>query len=130
MLQKHEAMWNGKLGNIKAPPHRIESKDGTKPVHAHPYRAGPHARKAEEEEVQRLLEADLSEPSQSEWASPVVLVTKPYDSLRSFIDYRKLNAGTVKETYPLPQMDECLDSVGDATIFLHWTVTVDTGKFQ
>ena len=97
-------------------------------VHAHPYRAGPHARKAEEEEVQRMLEADVIEPSQSEWASPVVLVTKPDGILRFCIDYRKVNALTVKDTYPLPRMDEFLDSLGDATIFS--TLDCNSGYWQ
>mgnify|MGYP003411260331 FL=1 len=64
-----------------------------------------------------MLDAGVIEPATSEWASPVVLITKKDGSVRFCVDYRKLNALTVKDTYPLPRMDECLDSLGDAFLF-------------
>ena len=117
MLNEHKTMWHGTLGKIKAPPHRIQLKEGTKPHHAHPYRAGPKARAVEEEHVLKMRDQGVIEPAQAEWASPVVIVPKPDGSLRFCVDYRKLNASTVKDTYPLPRMDEYLDSLGDATVF-------------
>jgi Reverse transcriptase (RNA-dependent DNA polymerase) len=57
------------------------------------------------------------EPATSEWASPVVLVPKPDGSMRFCIDYRRLNTVTVRYSYPLPRMDECIDSLGDARVF-------------
>jgi hypothetical protein len=57
------------------------------------------------------------EPSTSEWAAPIVLIPKPDGSLRFCIDYRKLNEVTLRDSYPLPRMDDCLDSLGSATIF-------------
>ena len=75
-MAKHTKMWSGPLGELKRKPYRIELKPGSKPVHAHPYRAGPEARKTEEAEVQRMLEAKVIEPAHSEWASPVVLIPK------------------------------------------------------
>jgi Reverse transcriptase (RNA-dependent DNA polymerase) len=64
-----------------------------------------------------MLELDVIEPSMSEWASPVVLVPKPDGSLRFCVDYRKLNSITERDVYPLPRMDDCLDSLGDAQVF-------------
>ena len=64
-----------------------------------------------------MLEAGVIEPAQSEWESPVLLVPKPDGSMGFCVDYRKLNAVTVKDTYPLPRMDECLDSLGDTKVF-------------
>jgi hypothetical protein len=46
-----------------------------------------------------------------------VLVPKPDGSMRFCIDYRKLNAVTGRDSYPLPRMDECIDSLGDASVF-------------
>jgi hypothetical protein len=63
-----------------------------------------------------MLQAGVIEPATSEWASPVILVPKPDGSLRFCIDYRKLNAITVRDTYPLPRMDECIDYLGDAVV--------------
>jgi hypothetical protein len=110
-------MWDGRLGHVHTTHHRMELKPGAKPVHSHPYRAGPRARKVEAAEVQRMLKAGVIDPSTAEWASPVVLVPNPDGSMRFCIDYRSLNALTLKDSYPLPRMDECIDSLGDATIF-------------
>ena len=55
--------------------------------------------------------------SKSEWASPVVLIPKQDESLRFCVDYRRLNALNVRDTYPIPRMDECLDSFGEAKVF-------------
>ena len=82
MLQTYESMWSGTLGEITATTHHIDLKLGTHPIAQQPYRAGPHAREAEEAEVSRMLEAGVIVPAQSEWASPVVLIPKPDGSLR------------------------------------------------
>ena len=105
MLRKHSKMWSGHLGELKAP------------VHAHPYRAGPQARIIEQEEVRRMSDMEVIEPCKSECASPVVMVPKPGGSARFCVDYRTLNALTIKVTYPWPRMDECLDSLGEAKYF-------------
>ena len=96
-----------------------------------PYQAGPRAREIEGAEVKKMLEAGVIEPGQSEWASLVLLVPKPDGSMYFCVDYRMLNAVTVKDTYPLPRMDECLDSLGDTKVFSaldaisgHWQIPI------
>ena len=128
MLHKYNAMWDGSIGEISTVNHHIHLQPGTRPIAQHPYRAGPRAREAEKAEVDRMLEAGVIEPAQSEWASPIVLVPKPDGSLRFCVDYRRLNAVTVKDTYPLPRMDECIDSLGDANIFT--TLDCNSGYWQ
>jgi hypothetical protein len=75
-----------------------------------------------------MLKAGVIEAANSEWASPVVLITKKDGSISFCVDYRKLNALTVRDSYPLPTMDEYLDSLGDAVIFL--TMDCNSGYWQ
>ena len=117
MLEKHRSMWNGRLGQVHSTAHRIDLIPGQTPVHCQPNRAGPNAQALESTEIQRMLQAKVIEPTTSEWASPIVLVAKPDGSTRFCVDYRRLNAITVRDSYPLPRMDECIDSLGDANIF-------------
>jgi hypothetical protein len=64
-----------------------------------------------------MSQLDVIEPSSSEWAAPIVLIPKYDGTLRFCIDFRKLNELTVRDSYPLPRMSDCLDSLGDAKIF-------------
>jgi hypothetical protein len=56
-------------------------------------------------------------PATCLWASPFVVVPRPDGSLRFCVDYRRLNAITVHDTYHLPRMDECIDSLEEAVVF-------------
>ena len=65
MLRQYAHMWDGSLGDILTTEHRIDLTPDAKPVRSAPYRAGPKARKAEREEVERMLRAGVIEPAQS-----------------------------------------------------------------
>jgi hypothetical protein len=109
MLELHRGMRDGRLGTVAATTHRISVTPGSNPVHCQPYRAGSRARVAEKQEIDRMIEQKVIEPATCEWASPIVLVPKPDGSLRFRVDYRKLNAIPIPDTYPLPRVDECID---------------------
>ena len=71
--------------------------------------------------LKAMLDAKVIEPSQSEWASPPVLVRKKDGSWRYCIDFRGLNAVTTLDAYPLPLIEECIDSLAD----MQWFSTLD-----
>ena len=102
MLAQHEDMWSGKLGGIQVLRHRIDLVKGARLFKAHPFRAGPKTRELEDFECERQLDAGVIEPSQSEWASPVLSIPKKDGKLRFCIDYRKLNEITKKDSYLIP----------------------------
>ena len=54
------------------------------------------------------------QPSNSPWASPIVLVRKKDGTLRFCVDYRGLNSVTKKDTFPLPRIDDLLDQIGES----------------
>ncbi|KAG6935318.1 hypothetical protein G0U57_015158, partial [Chelydra serpentina] len=102
------------------------------PIRAQPYRVAPHAKTAIEREVQDMLQMGIIRPSSSAWASPVVLVPKPDGEIRFCVDYRKLNAVTCPDNYPMPRTDELLEKLGRAqfisTLDLtkgYWQVPLD-----
>ena len=81
--------------------HHIDTGDAI-PVKQSPRRLNPEQRKAVDENIKELLERDLIEPSNSPWASPIVMVRKKDGTWRCCIDYRVCNRLVRKDSYPLP----------------------------
>ena len=82
----------------------------------------------EKKTIDSMLDAGVIEPSRSEWASPPVLVRKKDGSWRYCIDYRSVNNVTVKDAYPLPLIEECIDSLAGKKWFC--TLDMNSGYWQ
>ncbi|GFS61079.1 retrovirus-related Pol polyprotein from transposon 412 [Trichonephila clavipes] len=115
------------IGHTTVTQHRIDTADHP-PIKQHPRRL-PFAK---QEEVGTLLremqENDIIEPSSSPWAYPIVLVRKKDGSTRFCVDYRKLNDVTKKDSYPLPRIDDTLDTLSGHKWFS--TLDLKSGYWQ
>ena len=94
---------------------------GALPVCQRAYRTTPEEDQVIKKEIDRCLEKNLIRPSKSPWASPVVLVKKKNRKMRFCVDYRKLNAVTKKDKYPLPLINEIIDHLNGAK----WFTSID-----
>ena len=108
------------VGRTSAAEHRIDTGN-SRPVKVPPRRIPIHKRQEVEQTVQQLKDQGLIEPSTSPWASALVLVRKQDGTLRCCVEYRLLNAVTVKDSYPLPRIDDTFDALAGST----WFSTLD-----
>lgn len=104
------------LGQTDRVRHRINTGSAA-PIRQPPRRQPFGKRDIEKQEIEKMVEKGVIEPSNSPWASPIVLVTKKDGTTRFCVDYRKLNDVTVKDAYPLPRVDECLDALSGSAWF-------------
>ena len=70
--------------------------------------------------MSKMLEVGTIYPSQSPWWNAVVLVCKKYGDLQFHIDFHKLNVITKKDSYPVPQIQEAIESLVGAGYFSSW----------
>ncbi len=87
-----------------------------------------HKKKVVQSELEAMLEMGVIEESHSDWASPIVLVPKTDGSVRFCVDYRKVNAVSKFDAYPMPRVDELLDRLGTARFYS--TLDLTKGYWQ
>jgi hypothetical protein len=95
----------------------IELQRGIAPISKRPYRMPPKQLAELKLQLQELLDKGFIHPSASPWGCPALFVKKKDDSLRLCVDYRPLNAVTIKNKYPLPRIDVLFDQLVGARVF-------------
>ena len=96
---------------------KIKLVSGTTPISRRPYRMPPNELAELKVQLQDLLEKGLIRPSASPWSCPAIFVKKKDKSLRMCVDYRPLNAMTIKNKYPLPRIDILFDLLSKAMCY-------------
>ena len=107
---------DGKVGYTELVKHKIDT-GGTRPIKLPVRRMGPDQRDILNKEMDKIIATEKVVRSKSPWASPVVLVKKKDGSTRLCIDYRALNDVTKKDAYPLPRIDDSLDTLAGSKWF-------------
>jgi hypothetical protein len=95
----------------------IELQPGTTPISKRPYRMPPKELAELKNQLQELLDKGYIRPSSSPWGSPALFVKKKDGSLRMCVDYRPLNAVTIKNKYPLPHIDVLFNQLASGKVF-------------
>ena len=115
------------LGRADRVVHKIDTGDALPIKQA--FRSLPFSRREEAtRQIQDMMRRSVIERSKSPWASPIVMVKKKDGTTRFCIDYRRLNAVTKKNSYPLPLIEECVASLGGAQWFC--TLDLESGYWQ
>ena len=123
-LEKHD------MGHTNVTKHKIVLKDpDTPPFKEHFHRIPPPQLDEVREHLKLMLDAGVVRPSNSPWCNAVVLVRKKDGSLCFCIDFRRLNALTVKDSHPLPCICETLESLARAAIIPLLISILGFGRF-
>ena len=97
--------------------HAINLEHGAPVINQRGYRLPHHQKNALEEIIKDLLKKGIIRLSHSPYSSPAILVKKKDMTWRLCIDYRKLNAHTIKNNYPIPMIEDLLDELNGAKIY-------------
>jgi hypothetical protein len=115
------------LGHFNEIQHRINT--GTAPAIKSRSRRTPLGFQAEEEKtLLGMLEARVVQESNSDWSAAPVLVRKRDGKVRYCLDFRPLNNVTIKDAFPLPLIEECIDTLCGAEYFS--TLDMSSGYWQ
>ena len=104
--------------NPKFSEHKSNLKEGAKPFKQKSYNMNPNYAKLVKEEIDRLLRVGFIYPvEKATWISPIVIVPKKNNKIRVCVDYRKLNAATILDPFPLPFTYSLLDEVASKKMY-------------
>ena len=116
LLTKYESILSRgehDLGRTSVVRHEIITENSV-PKRMYNYRQPRVLQQETQRQVDVLLKQGVVEPSQSPWNSPVLMVPKKDGSYRFCVDFRALNTVTQKLEYPMPRVDDCVESLAGA----------------
>lgn len=92
------------------------------PIHSKTYRFPKIHENGVKTQITTMLKQDIIKPSTSPYSAPIWVVPKKADASgqkkwRLVVDFRKLNEATVGDAYPLPNIEDILDQLGQAKYF-------------
>jgi len=97
--------------------HWIPLTEGVQPHFGPIYSLSSVEQNALKEYIEENLEKGFIRPSESPAGAPILFVKKKDGSLRLCVDYRRLNAITIKNRYPLPLIGDLIDQLRDCTVY-------------
>ena len=107
---------NGEYGQTDLMEHEIHTED-MPPIKCKHRPINPALEPNLKEQLDKWAKHDVIEPSYSPWSFPLVAAPKKNGTIRWCVDYRRLNDITVKDTFPLPNIEDNLVRLADSRIF-------------
>ncbi|SJL03600.1 uncharacterized protein ARMOST_06957 [Armillaria ostoyae] len=116
MLERHVKVFgfNGRLGNHPTKV-RIRTKEDAQPISLPMYASSPAKREVIDKQIDVWYEKGIIEPSKSPWGAPIVIAYRN-NKPRFCIDYRRLNAITIPDEFPIPRQTEILAALSGAQV--------------
>ncbi|GFW34083.1 hypothetical protein TNCV_287671 [Trichonephila clavipes] len=114
LLQQYEDIFRNRPGKANVKGHSVKVTADSSPKRLQPYRVPIALQKEVERQVNELIDMDLIEHSDSDWAHPVVCGAKRDGSIRLSIDFRLLNSFTIPDAYPMKHAMDLIYEVGKA----------------
>jgi len=129
LLTEFSDIFSDELGRTTLVNHHINLKPQVAPIRSAPYPLSPDKLEFVKKEIETLKKQGIVEdaPSDCSWAAPIVVVKKTDGGWRLCTDYRKLNAATEPDIFPLPRID-LLDKIGKAKFLIK--VDMAKGYYQ
>lgn len=112
VIDRNIALMGNQLGCTDMAEHVIVTK--ATPIKQRYYPVSPAVQEIIDRELQTMLKDGIVERSTSPWSSPILLVKKKDGGYRFCVDYRRLNAVTERDSYPLPYVSHTLDKLKEA----------------
>ena len=106
----------------------IDLMPGTGPIAKRPYKMDVDELKELKKQLREQLDKGFIQPSASSWGAPVLFVEKKDKTKRLVVDYRSLNEVTIKNKYPLPNINDLFDQLKGASVFSK--IDLRSGYFQ
>ena len=140
ILRKHENIFeespSGILSQTNVTTCKIETGNHA-PIKQRPYKVPLNKRKVIDEEIDKMLKSGVIRPSNSNWASPVLIVPKKSGENRFCIDYRKVNSITEEYVTVLPKINDIFDELNNASYFTaldlrsaYWQIPMDNKSIK
>eukprot|EP00918_Siedleckia_nematoides_P061167 GHVU01133525.1.p1 GENE.GHVU01133525.1~~GHVU01133525.1.p1 ORF type:complete len:699 (-),score=76.10 GHVU01133525.1:169-2076(-) len=118
LLMDNRGIWEyPKVGTCKIAEHNIYIQPNTHPIREKLRKQNPALQQEVQKQLAELVQAGSIASGESDWACNIVVVPKKGDKWRICIDYRRLNAVTVKDSYPMQRIDDALRALEGSSIF-------------
>lgn len=127
LVTNYESIFSKQPGKTTRVEHYIDVENHH-PIASAPYRYSPAKRAHIDSLIQDMLDQGVIEPSEGPWSSPIIVVAKKDGGSRLCVDYRKINQVTRRDVYPLPRINDILESIRKPNYIT--TLDMTSGYYQ